>query len=415
MSRPRIRCSSLQQLLACPASLRLRALVGDSKDSAASLLGSWCHYEGARRLVEFHGAVAEEGALVPVAMPNGWEPPRFASWMVDFWLQTVLTYCDVDMALEVEAELSHAFPGFDLTGHVDCVGFKVEQVERFPMPDGTLSDEVVTVPVEAVGLDLKTGTEIVDEAEQNAQVLGYMVLLKLTYPTLRKITFAICQPRNNPDEGQERNTWATLEGEALERAVSYLEREIHASLAAPDQLNSDGWKQCRYCPAADQCPAIAADLEDMKMTLTPEHLANISTEPSVKRLLEIELARKKLTPIFERAKDALKTRVKAEGGTIIENGVRIYVEERNSGRKITDNAKATEALSDLPDERFHRCYQFRPSEIEAVLAEHESERTGAKVPVESKAKGKVSGKSLFNDRLGALTEATTAEWLRIAE
>lgn len=416
-SRPRVRCSSLAQLLACPASLVLRALVSDGKDSAASLLGSWCHYESARRLVEFHGAVAEEGALVPVAMPNGWEPPRFALWMVDFYLQTVLTYCDVDMALEVEAEMAHRFKTkpfrvqnaetgawewcdeFDLTGHIDVVGFKVE-------------DEF---PVEATGLDLKTGTEIVDDADQNAQVLGYIVLLKLTYPTLRKITFAICQPRNNPDEGQERITWATLEGNALDRAVSYLEREINAALAAPDQLNSDGWKQCRYCPAADQCPAIDADLADMKMTLTPEHVANISTEPSLLQLLNIERARKKLTPIFDRAKDALKERVKAEGGSVVEDGVRIYIEERNSGRKITDNAKATELLSALPDDRFHRTYEFKPAAIEAVLAEDETERTGAKVPVESKVKGRVSGKSLYNDKLGALTEQTTAEWLRIAE
>jgi hypothetical protein len=370
--------------------------VSDGKDSAASLLGSWCHYESARRLVEFHGAVADEGALVPVTMPNGWEPPRFALWMVDFYLQTVLTYCDVDMALEVEAELSHAFPAFDLTGHIDAFGINADATE-------------------ATGLDLKTGTEIVDDADQNAQVLGYIVLLKLAYPTLRKVTFAICQPRNNPDEGQERITWATLEGEALDRAVSYLEREINAALAAPDQLNSDGWKQCRYCPAADQCPAVDADIEDMKMTLTPEHVANISTEPSVKRLLEIELARKKLEPLFDRNKDALKARVEAEGGTIIEGSVRIYTEERNSGRKIIDNAKATELLADLPDERFHRTYEFKPSAIEAVLAEHESERTGAKVPVESKAKGKVSGKSLFNDKLGAITETTKAVWLRIAE
>jgi len=399
MSTPSVRCSSLQQLLACPASHVLRALVADSKDSDASTLGSWCHYEAARRLVADHGAVAEEGALAPVTMPEGWEAPRFALWMVDFYLQTVLTYCDVDMALEVEAELSHAFAGFTLTGHVDAVGFKVE------------GDDVV----EATGLDLKTGTEIVDEAEQNAQVLGYMVLLRLCYSTLRKVTFAICQPRNNPDEGQERITWATLEGDALDRAVTYLEREITASLDNADQLNSDGWKQCRYCPAADQCPAIAGDIEAMKLTLTPEHIANIATEPSVARLLEIEFARKKLSPLFDRAKDALKSRVEAEGGEIMENGVRIYVEERNSGRKITDNKAATEALSDLPDERFHRTYEFKPAAIEAVLAEHETERTGAKVPVESKAKGKVSGKSLFNDKLGALTETTTAKWLRIAE
>jgi hypothetical protein len=280
------------------------------------------------------------------------------------------------------------------------------------MPDGGESTEVVT---EAVGLDLKTGTEIVDEAEQNAQVLGYMVLLKLCYPTLRKITFAICQPRNNPDEGQEHITWATLEGDALDRAVTYLEREITVSLDNPNQLNSDGWKQCRYCPAADQCPAIAADIEHMKMTLTPEYVANISTEPSVARLLEIELSRKKLSPLFDRAKDALKARVEADGGEIIEDGVRIYVEERNSGREITDNKAATEALSALPDERFHRTYEFKPTAIEAVLAEHETERTGAKVPVESKAKGKVSGKSLFNDLLGSVTQTKTAKWLRIAE
>jgi hypothetical protein len=409
MSTPSVRCSSLQQLLACPASHVLRALVADSKDSDASTLGSWCHYEAARRLVADHGAVADEGALIPVTMPEGWEAPRFALWMVDFYLQTVLTYCEVDMALEVEAELSHAFRHFTLTGHVDVVGFKVE---TFPVPDGGESTEVVT---EAVGLDLKTGTEIVDEAEQNAQVLGYMVLLRLCYPTLRKVTFAICQPRNNPDEGQERITWATLEGDALDRAVTYAEHEINAALANPNQLNSDGWKQCRYCPAADQCPAIAGDIEAMKLTLTPEHIANIATEPSVARLLEIEFARKKLSPLFDRAKDALKSRVESEGGEIIENGVRIYVEERNSGRKITDNKAATEALSDLPDERFHRTYEFKPAAIEAVLAEHETERTGAKVPVESKAKGKVSGKSLFNEKLGTLTETTTAKWLRIAE
>jgi hypothetical protein len=409
MSTPNIRCSSLQQLLACPASLQLRAIVAPSKDSDASTLGSWCHYEAARRIVEFHGAVAADGALVPVTMPNGWDAPRFALWMVDYYLQTVLTYCDVDMALEVEAELAYAFRHFTLTGHVDVVGFKVE---TFPMPGGGDSTEVVT---EAVGLDLKTGTEIVDEAEQNAQVLGYMVLLKLCYPTLRKVTFAICQPRNNPDEGQERITWATLEGDALDRAVTYLEREILSALDAPDQLNSDGWKQCRYCPAADQCPAIAADIEHMKMTLTPEHIANIATEPSVARLLEIELSRKKLSPLFDRAKDALKARVEAEGGEIMEEGVRIYVEERNSGREITDNKAATEALSALPDERFHRCYEFRPAAIEAVLAENETERTGAKVPVESKAKGKVSGKSLFNDLLGSVTVTKTAKWLRIAE
>ncbi|WP_043588112.1 DUF2800 domain-containing protein [Geminisphaera colitermitum] len=393
-ARPRFRASSVPQLLACPAAAILGAIVKPSPDSAASLLGTWCHWRAARTLADEHGATAPSDGLPEPQMPDGWTPSGFENWMVDYYLGTVLTSTDADMAIEVEAEIVADFDRFDLTGHIDAFGITADATE-------------------AVGFDLKTGSELVDEAEQNAQVLSYIVLLYRAYPTLRRITFAIVQPRNNPDEGMERVTWATVEGPQLDGVTSYLERELNHVLKNPRQLNSDGWKQCRYCPAAGKkCPAIDQEIK-MKLQLTDEHIAAIAAEPTLEHMLDLEMARKKLVPILERAHDALKTRVRAEGESIAA-GHRIFIETRNSGREITDQAKAAEILSDLSDDLYHRCHKHIPGEIERVLAEAETVRTGKKVPIDSKDPTKTSGKKLYRDRLGHLTEMKTSEWLRIA-
>lgn len=413
-TRRRFRASQVPQALLCPGSTQLIRRIRENQSSQAAHLGNWCHYTAAKTLVDFHGALPPDGGLIAPVMPEGFKPSNFGQWMADFHVQTVLTYADADMALLVEQEFSHtfkvkpyllydaktgAFIGMcdeaDLTGHIDAFAINADATE-------------------AVGGDLKSGPEHVDEAEQNAQVLTYMVLLKCAYPSLRKITFFIDQPQNNPDEGFERVTFATAAGDQLDGLVSYLERELNHSIDHENELNSDGWKQCRYCPVAatNQCPAIHGDYEIMKLTLTPEMIEAVKAEPTTEQLAALEIMRKKFTPIFDAGHEALKDRLELLGPQTAE-GYRFYLETSPGRTKITDNAKAAEILAHVPDETYHTLYEFKKEPIEKALAAQESARTGQKIPHDSKVSGKTSGKSLFREQFAGITEQAEIKKLKM--
>lgn len=395
MKRHAFRASQVPQALLCPASTGLIQRIKDNRSSAAAHLGNWCHYTAAATLVAEHGAIPPDGGLVAPVMPASFKPSGFARWMAGFHVDTVLTYSSRDMALMVEQEFSHAFERFDLTGHVDAMAINADATE-------------------AIGGDLKSGPDPVDPAEQNGQILAYMVLMKLAYPSLRKITFFIDQPQNDPDDGMERVTFAVAEGEQLDGLVSYLERELNHAIDHENELNSDGYKQCRYCPVGQsgQCPAINAEIDEMKLTLTPEMREAIQAEPATEQLIALEIAAKKFAPIFKAAHDALKERIELTG-PVTGEGYRFVLEVGKGGRKITDNAAATELLRDLPDETFHGLYEFKPEPIEKALATREAERTGQKIPHDSKVPGKVSGKSLFRDQFAAITEQAEIKKMKV--
>jgi Protein of unknown function (DUF2800) len=395
--RRHFRASQVPQAMLCAGSTKLIARIKDNRGSAAATLGNWCHWQAALTLIEKHGAIGPEGGLVVPNLPATFKPSSFGKWMAEYFVQTVLNYADADMAILVEQAFEHAFPRFDLTGHIDAFAIN---------GDGT----------EAIGGDLKSGPEIVDEAEQNAQVLTYIVLLKLAYPDLRKITFFICQPSNDPDEGIERVTVATAEGAQIDGMVRHLERELNYAIDHENEINSDHWKACRYCPVGQtgQCPALNADLDTMKLTLTPDIIETIQAEPSIEQLAALELHRKKFTPIFDAAHEALKERIEA-GGRVTANGYAFWLEEGNGRTKITDNAAATDRLKDLPDETFHTLYEFKKEPIEKALATAEATRSGRKVPHKSDVQGKTSGQSLFRETFAGITEQTKIKKLKMVE
>ena len=142
----------------------------------------------------------------------------------------------------------------------------------------------------------------------------------------------------------------------------------------------------------------------MQLTLTKEAFDALKLTPDVTALARLELTAKKFTPIFDDVHDALKERL--DKIPVEVDGVKFWIEDRPGKRTITDNAAATEVLRILPDEQFHKTYQFKPSEIEEVLAEHFS------LPKSSK-RGP-SGKSRFTDLLGAVTTQATNRVLKIA-
>lgn len=402
--RRNFRASQAAQLFACAGSDLLQRKARSAMPPAsteAATAGRWCHAQAATMLCQLHGAVFQGERF---DWPQNFKPTGFHLWMVAFYVQAVLELAHVDMAIEVEGEFQHVLK-------VPTYRFRDEQTGEIVESDEIgLSGHIDTVAItadatEATGFDLKTGADPVTEAADNAQVLFYIVLLKLAYPSLRKVTFYVVQPSNDPDT-HDRISEVSLEGDALDRAAAYLEGQLLLVCANPYELNSDGWKQCRYCDAALICPALRKDIEDMKLNLTEEAFAAIAAQPAIDELARVKLADKKLTPIFERAAEALKERLVAQGGSgVVVDGVPFVLEDRPGKRKVTDNAQATQRLSILPDDLFHQAYEFKPAAIEDALALH------FKLPKTSK-KGD-SGKSKFKELLGDITEQPVNKILKV--
>jgi PD-(D/E)XK nuclease superfamily len=381
--KPVFRCSELATVLWCPGSKlltgRLRAARKDTTQAAA---GKWMHARAAHRLRD------EEGATGPVFDLPKFDANRFHHWIVDYYIDTVRMYVESQLAIAYEQEMTWEFDRFILSGHMDVFAIDAQATEF------------------TIG-DLKSGPDPVTPADENAQVLGYMVLAGLNYPTAQRGNAFLCQPLNNPDDGLERVTVARAENRAaLETQARYLERELNHALDRQYDLNSDGWRQCHYCPAALVCPAFLGDLLAMKMTLTPEALAAIPEEPDIERLFEFETAKKKFSDPFDRAHEALKEKVQEMGGAELKDGTKLYVVDRPGKRTITNNALATDRLSDLPDALFHETYSFSAGAIEEALATHRG------LPKTSK-KGE-SGQSAYKALLGDITTQAVNKVLKVA-
>lgn len=389
--RRHFRASEVPTVLYCSGSAFLTRRVREARRvlaSAAALMGTWCHADGALGLIEKHGAT---NYGPPIVRPAEYKSNAFAEWISRYYQTAVAEHTSADMAMEVEAEFDSdilgggpdaptdipAFSRFQLTGHIDCFAMTA---------DGT----------EAIGFDLKAGINIVTEAGDNAQVLAYIVLLKLAYPTLRKVTFYIVQPQNDPDSGVDRITEIVVDGEdKLRGAVAYLERELNYACDHPYDLNSDGPRPpCGNCAAKLVCPAYRGDLEPMKLSLTKEAFDAIKLHPDPTELGRIELAARKFKPLFEAAHDELAERIGENGLDV--DGVKLVRETRAGRRKITDNLMADAALRDLPHALRVGTYEYKPAAIEDALAEH------LKLPKKS-VKGH-DAKKEYNARFGHFTE-----------
>ncbi len=240
-SKPVVRCSGLDQLLSCPGSATLIRELGCKRgDDTDSWEGSYCHYEAAMRLVGNYGAIPPERGLERPNIPADYQPAPHALRVVDYYVRSVLDSSGGNWAMEVEGELLAEFPAYWLSGHVDFLAINSDATELF-------------------FADLKTGIIPVDAAEQNEQILGYSTLLKLAWPSLKKITGRVVQPRLSELTGP-RETEVILEGDQLEGIAAFLDGRINQALLNPMEL-STGSHQCRWCSASLRCPAISAEIK----------------------------------------------------------------------------------------------------------------------------------------------------------
>src|SRR6478736_7467969 len=375
MKKPTFRASELARILHCNGSARLVPLVAKPEDEDASIEGTYLHHHAHTRIAAEYGAVGDLGPVPP-------EPanPAFSLWISAYYVSTVSDLIPREWSWEMEAELEHEFERFILTGHPDDIGIS---------PDGT----------EAIGADLKCGYIAVEPAESNTQFLTYAVLLILAYPTLRKISWYGVQPRNNPDDGQERVTSFTLEGEALQKAVAYLENEINKAIDNQMELNT-GVAACKYCPVAKalQCPAQKAEREQMKHILTEEEISRITATPNDATIADWALSSTLLKTPLEHAVELAKERIAAQGYIHATSGERLSVKTTKGSISIPDKTAFRQAVEMILPERNRqdKCISWSKSELIAQISEARD------IPKTSKKD--VSGDSIYGGHLAPLTE-----------
>lgn len=322
MSKPVFRCSEFDRRLSCPGSRTLEAIVaprqGDEGEEGTDL-----HAKIAFRIcVELGGSCAlPVGKLRPVG---------FADWIVGYCFREVQQNVPDDWSLECEVGLAYEWPQFVLSGHIDCLALNADATE-------------------AIFWDWKTGRDPVDPADNNEQGLGYIILLKRAYPSLRKATFKLCQPHNDEDEGFQRVSTVTVEwtGDECHLATA-LERRLNAAIAAPMSLDTGKW--CRWCSASVQCPAILKLRENMKHTLTPEELARITKTPDDAILGDWAVDAKTLAGPIKDANALLHARLDATPAITAGCGVHISRKITGGSYEVTEPQRFYTELRQLePD------------------------------------------------------------------
>ncbi len=401
--KPVVRCSSLDQLISCPASRTLAAMLGvQEQDDRASWEGQWCHHQGALRFIK-GGAMAPEGGLIGPKIPVDYKPESFAEWIVDYYHQGVMEETPSDWAMEVEGELLWEFPTFWLSGHCDVYAIA---------PDAS-----------ALNFDdLKSGNIVVDAASLNWQVLGYAGLFKLIFDALKRIRGRIIQPRVKEGEEGKRVSSVIIdergiyndEGECvaagvnINNFVALLVLKIEEALDRPMKLKT-GLKQCRWCPADLQCPCLIAERNLMEMELTKEALELIELEPNDETLARWALARRMLGNKMDKAWDLFKERLaQGEGRFESKDGIVFLLKDWQGKRELSAEGKKAvweSVCADLDEARAFNVMSISIGDLERAYAQQ------LDIPISSKKKD--SGESQVSNRFGQYLSRAQGKQLTI--
>ena len=348
--------------------------------------GSAIHWETAWRLVRELGAYQPEGGLQkPGDIPAGYKINPFAAWLVDWFFRIIKDEVPTTWAMEVESSWEWEFERFVLTGHGDVCAIA---------PDRS----------EAKSYDWKTGRIPVDAADVNWQVAGYMALIYLIYG-VSNVEFAIGQPWNSEEDGYERISRVSLEGDALARNAANLEQRINEALDDPFTLNT-GMSQCKYCVGL-RCPAITALKDTMHYKLTPEALAGLKATQSDAELVDLVAECRTLTKPIEDAQDALKARLESAGQLVGSDGTVVRLKESSGGFNVVDPVGMYGWLkSTLSEEILAKSLSYPGGKIKDGLAK------GLGIPATGKSE--MTAKTVFEGGAAPFIEHKTKKQLVFA-
>lgn len=366
--KPVIRASELDRILSCPGSRTLNAIISPRFGFEGNE-GTLLHWKIAWQLVKELGAEQPAGGLDNPYVPLGYKIPKYSEWIVDYCVRFVKNTYAPDWAMITELPLAYDMGNWILSGHQD-----VHAVNA----DGTAFR----------GTDWKTGYKAVTSAESNEQVLGYLCLNKLAYPKANYGAFDVVQPRLD-DEEFPRVSTVELDGVGLERCLSSLNDRVNAALKNPMQLDS-GMNQCAWCSAAVQCPAILAEIEHMKATLTPEFLAKLRASPDDAALGDFIIAAKTIDRPIDDAKDLIKERLTKNPTIISGSGITITAKTSGGAFKVLDPAGLYKVVRDVikDEDRLAKALGFPMGRLtDAIAEELDIPKTG-KAPVTAQSVAK---------------------------
>lgn len=307
-------------------------------------MGVGCHWLAHDRLKHELGAVGEIGPR-----PPNMKAALNSAWIADFYFRHVQETVPVEWSLEMEADLNHEFDQFILTGHPDDIAMNADATE-------------------AMGFDLKAGYIAVDVAEMNVQVLCYACLIWMAYPSIKKITYYIVQPRASEDDGDQRISSVVIDN--VPQAVRYLESEINKAIANDMELN-DSPSACRYCPAKLQCFNLIQKRQDMKYKMTKEEVARVSREPNDALIADWYRDGKILSGAIDDATVLAKERIKATGSIEGNDGTRLGIKIEGGAYDYPDMPAFYEAFKlVLPEESsISKCWKPSKAKIIDEIAE----------------------------------------------
>ena len=350
--KPTLRCSEADRVLRCNGSLRLTRLVDARESGPEAVMGQGVHFLAHDKMRRELGAVGNIGER-----PADMKAALNSAWIADFYVRQIKETVPADWSIEMEADLDHEFEQFILTGHPDDIAMNLEATE-------------------AMIFDLKAGYLNVDVAEINSQLLCYLCLILKAYPTLKKATLFLIQPRVDEDEGFERVSSVVVDD--IPQAVRYLEAQINAAIANDMELNT-GPKQCLYCPAKLQCKAVIELRAAMKTTLTKEDLERVKREPQDSVLADWYLDGKVLSGAIDDATKLAKERIKATGSIESSDGTRLGVKVEGGAYSYPSMDAYFEAHKlVLPDESsIPRCWKpSKTATIEEIARVRGVKKTG---------------------------------------
>lgn len=347
---PSSRASSIPRELACPGSPAVLARVGVRKGDDGDV-GTYLHTLVAQRMVDEMWAVPPDGGVPVPELSSTFIPPKHDLWIVDWCLRFAHETIPDNYSLMVEVEMEHEFDRWKLTGHADWLAINGEITEL-------------------IGADWKTVYVGVPPAELNDQILSYIVLAKLTWPSLRKVTFYIVQPRISEEDGDgesQRVSRVTMEGDELDACVASLDARKCAALDDWRRLSSG--PQCKWCVGL-KCPNLQKELSNMETQLTDELLASLKAEPDDQKIAELFLSARTLRKPLEDFDDIVNERL-TRGALNCPDGRRITAKVQNAGIKVLDPVAFYMQLKEVvpDDEKRAQCVNFVMGRTIDVIAE----------------------------------------------